>query len=42
MAFGKSLVQRWVTREEPIEPRHTKERDRSLIGKARRKARQGR
>lgn len=39
MAFGKSLTLRYFDRDNPIEPRETKLRDRSLIGKARIKAR---
>lgn len=39
MASGKSLELRYLTRDKIIEPRHTKERDRSLIGKALIKAR---
>jgi len=39
MAFGKSLTLRYFRREQPILPRETMHRDRSLNGKARIKAR---
>jgi hypothetical protein len=39
MAFGKSLTQRYVTREFTIVTPDKKERDRTLQGKQRRKAR---
>jgi hypothetical protein len=39
MAFGKSLELKWLKRDKPIEPRETVDRDRSLRGKARIRAR---
>ena len=38
MASGKSLEQRYITRDNPQSARETRARDRSLSGKARRKA----
>ena len=39
MAYGKSLTLRYLQRDKPIVPRGQRERDRTLSGKARRKAR---
>lgn len=39
MAYGKSLTLRYLDRDAKIQPRETRERDRSLIGKARIRAR---
>lgn len=39
MASGISLVMRYLTRDNPVRPRETRERDRSLRGKARIRAR---
>ena len=39
MAHGLSLIMRAIGRDNPVEPREKRERDRSLRGKQRRKAR---
>jgi len=42
MAYGISLLMRHIDRDKPIVPRETRDRDRTLSGKARIKARRGR